>query len=30
VSTIQDTVPAFAQRLLEVSNNSPHWDLRPN
>jgi len=30
VSTLQDTVPAFVQRLLEVSNQSPFWDLRPN
>lgn len=29
VSTLQETVPAFVQRLLEVSNNSPFWDLRP-
>lgn len=29
VSTMQDTVPAFVARLLEVSNNSPFWDLRP-
>jgi len=30
VSTLAQTVPAFVQRLLEVSNNSPHWDLRPD
>ena len=30
VSTLQETVPAFVQRLLEVSNNSPFWDLRPD
>ena len=30
VSTLQETVPAFVQRLLEVSDNSPHWDLRPD
>ena len=30
VSTIQDSIPAFVQRLLEVSNQSPFWDLRPN
>jgi hypothetical protein len=30
VSTLQETVPAFVQRLLEVSGNSPFWDLRPN
>jgi hypothetical protein len=30
VSTLQDTVPAFVQRLLEVSGNSPFWDLRPS
>lgn len=29
-STIQASVPAFVQRLLEVSHNSPHWDLRPD
>ena len=29
VSTLADTVPAFAARLLEVSGNSPFWDLRP-
>lgn len=29
VSTVQETVPGFVQRLLEVSDNSPHWDLRP-
>ena len=29
LSTVQETVPAFVQRLLEVSNNSPYWDLRP-
>ena len=29
VSTMQETVPAFVNRLLEVSDNSPHWDLRP-
>lgn len=27
-STRQDTVPAFVARLLEVTNNSPYWDLR--
>jgi hypothetical protein len=30
VSTVQETMPAFAQRLLEVSNNSPFWDMRPD
>jgi hypothetical protein len=30
VSTLPETVPAFVQRLLEVSRNSPHWDLRPD
>ena len=30
VSTLPETVPAFVQRLLEVSNNSPFWDLRPD
>lgn len=30
VSTVAETVPAFAQRLLEVSNNSPFWDMRPD
>jgi len=29
VSTVQETVPAFVARLLEVSSNSPFWDLRP-
>jgi hypothetical protein len=29
VSTLQETVPAFVQRLLEVTDNSPYWDLRP-
>lgn len=28
VSTLPDTVPAFVARLLEVSGNSPFWDLR--
>jgi hypothetical protein len=30
VSTLQDTVPAFVARLLEVTDNSPFWDLRPS
>ena len=30
VSMLQETVAAFVQRLLEVSGNSPFWDLRPN
>ncbi len=30
VSTVQETVPAFAQRLLEVSCNAPFWDMRPD
>ena len=30
VSTLQETVPAFVARLLEVTNNSPYWDLRPS
>jgi hypothetical protein len=30
VSTLPATVPAFVQRLLEVSDNSPFWDLRPD
>lgn len=30
VSTVQETVPAFAQRLLEVSGNAPFWDMRPD
>jgi hypothetical protein len=30
VSTLQETAPAFAARLLEVTNNSPFWDLRPS
>jgi len=30
VSTLQDTVPAFVARLLETTNNSPFWDLRPS
>lgn len=29
VSTLPETVPAFVARLLEVSGNSPFWDLRP-
>jgi len=29
VSTLPETVPAFIARLLEVSGNSPFWDLRP-
>lgn len=29
VSTLPDTVPAFVARLLEVTDNSPFWDLRP-
>ena len=30
VSTLQETVPAFVARLLEVTNSSPFWDLRPS
>ena len=30
VSTLQETVPAFVSRLLEVTDNSPFWDLRPD
>jgi hypothetical protein len=30
VSRLPETVPAFVQRLLEVSGNSPFWDLRPD
>ena len=30
VSTLQETVPAFVARLLEVTDNSPYWDLRPS
>ena len=30
VSRLAETVPAFVQRLLEVSHDSPHWDLRPD
>lgn len=30
VSTLPRTVPAFVQRLLEVSDSSPFWDLRPD
>jgi phage baseplate assembly protein W len=30
VSRLPETVPAFVQRLLEVSHSSPHWDLRPD
>ena len=30
VSTLQETVPAFVARLLEVTNNSPYWDLHPD
>jgi len=29
VSMLPETVPAFVVRLLEVSDNSPFWDLRP-
>jgi hypothetical protein len=29
VSTLPETVPAFVARLLEVTDNSPFWDLRP-
>jgi len=29
VSAVQQTMPAFVQRLLEVSGNSAFWDLRP-
>jgi hypothetical protein len=29
VSTVQETMPSFVQRLLEVTDNSPYWDLRP-
>jgi len=29
VSTLPETVPAFVARLLEVTGNSPFWDLRP-
>jgi len=28
VSSAPDTMPAFVARLLEVSGNSPFWDLR--
>jgi hypothetical protein len=30
VSTLQETVPAFVARLLEVTDDSPYWDLRPS
>ncbi|MDH5349276.1 MAG: hypothetical protein OEX78_00490 [Betaproteobacteria bacterium] len=30
VSTLPETVPEFVQRLLQVSGNSPFWDLRPD
>lgn len=30
VATLPETVPAFVARLLEVSGNSPFWDLRPS
>jgi hypothetical protein len=30
VSRLPETVPPFVQRLLEVSDNSPFWDLRPD
>jgi len=30
VSTAAETAPGFVARLLEVTGNSPHWDLRPN
>jgi hypothetical protein len=29
VSTAPETTPAFAARLLEISDNSPFWDMRP-
>jgi hypothetical protein len=30
VSTARETVPAFVARLLEVTGNSPYWDMRPS
>jgi hypothetical protein len=30
VSRLQETVPAFVQKLLDVSGNSPFWNLRPD
>lgn len=29
VAALPETVPAFIARLLEVTDNSPYWDLRP-
>jgi hypothetical protein len=28
VSKVQETMPVFVARLLEVTDNSPFWDLR--
>ena len=28
-TALPETVPAFIARLLEVTDNSPYWDLRP-
>jgi len=30
VSKLPETAPGFVARLLEVTNNSPFWDLRPS
>jgi len=30
VSTLQATAPEFVARLLEVTDNSSFWDLRPS
>lgn len=30
VSRMQETMPPFVQQLLDVSRNSPFWDLRPD
>ena len=29
VSSLAETAPAFVARLLEVTGNSPYWDMRP-
>jgi hypothetical protein len=29
VSSVPEMMPAFVQRLLEVTDNAPFWDLRP-
>jgi len=29
ISTVQDTLPQFVERLLQVTDNEPFWDPRP-